>query len=136
MTLQFSHKIEVRESSIHGWGVFAREPIHAGEILEESPFLALPMKNGEASPILIDYRFNFPSGSGNAWERQVVVLGFASIYNHSENPNSEWYSDASRKVFVFRCTRDIEKDEEIFVYYGGQNYWEDGRNHTQVKKPD
>jgi SET domain-containing protein len=136
MTLQFSQKIEVRKSSIHGWGVFAREPIQAGEILEESPFLPLPMKNGESSSLLIDYRFNFPSGSGKKWVQQVVGFGFASLYNHSDTPNAEWSSDASRMVFIFRCTTDIAKDEEIFVYYGGQNYWEDGRKHTQVKISD
>ena len=66
----------------------------------------------------------------------MVAFGFASLYNHSETPNAEWYSDASRRVFIFKCIKDIEKDEEIFVYYGGQNYWEDGRKHTNVVKPD
>ena len=59
----FNPKIELRKSTIHGWGVFAKEDIEANEILEEDPFLKLPIAKGESSPLFIDYRFNYPSGN-------------------------------------------------------------------------
>jgi SET domain-containing protein len=36
--LIFNNKMEVRSSPIHGYGVFAKEDIKAGEILEEIYF--------------------------------------------------------------------------------------------------
>ena len=57
--LIFNSKIELRKSSVHGWGVFAKEDIQANEVLEEIPFLILPIEKGETSSMFIDYRFNF-----------------------------------------------------------------------------
>lgn len=127
--LIFNNKIEVRKSSIHGWGVFAKEDIKSGEILEESPFLIIPMSPGESSSIFIDYRFNFPR---NGWKYQVIPFGFSCLYNHSSEPNAGWETDVDNKLFIFFTRKDIKKDEEIYVYYGDSNYWQDGRTHTKV----
>ena len=89
------------------------------------------MKFGETSSLFIDYRFNWPSGSSQ-WEEQVVALGFASLYNHSESPNAYWFSNYEKRTFSFVSSRDIEPGEEIFVWYGDVNYWNDGRSHISV----
>ena len=128
--LIFSNKIEVRKSPIQGWGVFAKENINKGEILEECPFLTIPVSVGEASSIFIDYRFNYPRINHR---HQVIVFGFASLYNHSDSPNAAWETNEENKLFLFFAVRDIEKDEEILVYYGGDNYWNDGRGHIKIK---
>ena len=122
--LFFNSKIQIRKSPIHGWGVFAKETIYANEILEEIPFLILPIEKGESSPLFNDYRYNFPS---NDWKYQVIPLGFAIYYNHSNSANAGWYTDEENDIFVFISNRQIEKDEEIFIYYGDINYWRDGR---------
>lgn len=124
-------KLYINKSSIHGWGVFAKEKIYNGEIIEECVILSLPIQKGEVSGLLCDYRFNFPSG--NEWSEQVIALGFGSLYNHSEEPNAFWYSNDTKRTFIFEATRDIEPGEEIFVYYGDHNYWNDGRNHVEIK---
>ena len=128
--LFFSHKIELRQSSVHGWGVFAKYNINANEILEEIPYLILPINKGESSSLFIDYRFNFPSGD---WNYQVLPMGFACYYNHSDSPNAGWYTDVENDIFVFTSNRFIEKDEEIFSYYSHLNYWNDSRTNTKVK---
>ena len=125
-----NHKIYVDQSPVHGWGVFAYEDIKCGEVVEECPVHPLPISKGESSPLLIDYRFNWPQGT--EWEEQVISWGFGSLYNHSENSNAYWVSDLERRTFKFVASRDILKGEEIFVWYGDVNYWNDGRNHTQV----
>jgi hypothetical protein len=124
-------KICVKNSPVHGLGIFATEKIIAGELIEECPILSLPMKFGETSSLFIDYRFNWPSGSSQ-WEEQVVALGFASLYNHSESPNAYWFSNYEKRTFSFVSSRDIEPGEEIFVWYGDVSYWNDGRNHISV----
>lgn len=124
-------KIYVKNSPIHGLGVFASEKINKDELFEECLILPLPLKFGDISSLFIDYRFNYPSGTSD-WEEQVISLGFGSFYNHNENPNAYWYSDKNTRTFKFVASREINVDEEIFVWYGDVNYWNDGRNHTNV----
>lgn len=128
--LYFNSKIELRKSSIHGWGVFAKDDILPDEILEEVPFLILPINKGEISSLFIDYRFNYPSGN---WRYQVLPMGFACYYNHSNSPNAGWYTDDENEIFVFKTNQFIKKDQEILVYYGDVNYWNDGRSRITVK---
>lgn len=123
-------KIYLDKSSIHGRGVFASDNISEGEVFEECPYLDLSIEKGTSSPFLIDYRFNWPQG--NDWTKQVVGLGFSSFYNHSNNANANWRSNIENDTFEFYATRDIKKGEEIFVWYGGVEYWNDGRSNTNV----
>ena len=123
-------KIYVDKSPIHGWGVFASKDIKEGEVIEEVPILTLPINKGEVSGILLDYRFNWPQGV--EWEEQVVGLGFASLYNHSDSANAYWVSDTDKRTFKFISNRNISVGEEIFVWYGDVSYWNDGRTHVNV----
>ena len=123
-------KIYVDKSPVHGWGVFAKETINEGEIFEEVPVLELPINKGEVTSLLINYRFNWPQGV--EWDKQVVGLGFASLYNHSNDANAYWVSDLEKNTFKFISNKKISSGDEIFIWYGDVNYWNDGRNHTAV----
>ena len=103
-------KILIKESPVHGLGVFCTEKISHGEVIEECPIFTLPIPKGE----------------------KVVSWGYGSLYNHSDPPNAYWISDVERRTFKFVASRDILPGEEIFVWYGDMNYWNDGRNHTSV----
>jgi SET domain-containing protein len=129
--IQLPTKIYVDKSPVHGWGVFTKEKINEGELIEECTILTLPIEKGEDSSLFIDYRFNFPSGL--EWEEQVLVMGCGGIYNHSNTPNAYWYSNNEKRTFCFVASRDIEVGEEIFTFYGDESYWNDGRTHTDVK---
>jgi SET domain-containing protein len=126
-----SKKIILKQSPIHGLGVFALDKIFAGEVFEECPVLTLPIPKGQGSPLLIDYRFNWPQGT-NEWEEQVIALGYGSFYNHSENANAHWTSNYNERTFKFISNRKINKGEEIFVWYGDVSYWSDGRQNISV----
>jgi SET domain-containing protein len=129
--IQLPTKIYVDKSPVHGWGVFAKDKINQGELIEECIILTLPIQKGDDSNLLTDYRFNFPSGL--EWEEQVVALGFGSLYNHSNTPNAYWYSNNEKRTFCFVSSRDIEVGEEIFTFYGDESYWNDGRTYIDVK---
>jgi uncharacterized protein len=131
MRIDAPTKIYVADSPIHGLGVFAKEEILEGEIIEVCPVINMGMTFGETSHILIDYRFNWPQGSGQ-WTKQVVATGFSMLYNHSDNFNANWRSNLDTNCFEFYATKNIKPDEEIFVWYGDISYWNDGRNHTKV----
>ena len=130
MKIKPPHKLYVSHSPIHGLGVFASEFISEGEIIEECPILDLGIPKGESSPVLIDYRFNWPQGG--EWDKQVIGFGWASLYNHSNTPNALWRSNLNKECFEFYAIKDINPEEEILVYYGDVNYWSDGRTHTNV----
>lgn len=115
-------KIYLDKSPIHGIGVFAAEKIKIWEIIEICPIVDINMKDSDPSRILIDYRFNWPQG--NNPETQVVSGGYGMFYNHGENASATWRSNMENRTFEFYSLRDIEKGEEILVYYGSQEYWD------------
>lgn len=124
--------IYLKHSQGRGLGVFALNRIFVGDVIEDCPLLSLPIEKGEVSSLLIDYRFNYPVGS--TWDEQVIALGYGSFYNHSNNPNAIWTNHPNlKKVFRFVAIKDIQENEEIFVYYGDDNYWSDGRTDTLSK---
>ena len=123
------NKIRISNSSIHGLGVFATEIIYEGEIIEICPVIDMHL-NGESTHILIDYRFNWPQG--NDCRVQVVSSGYGMLYNHNSDANALWRSNEENKTFEFFAIKQINPNEEIFIYYGDVNYWNDGRNHTEV----
>lgn len=132
--IQMPTKIYVDRSKVHGWGVFAKERISEGELLEETPFVIL-FNRGEENEssnkeMLSDYRFSFPPSVD--WKHQVLPFGCGAVYNHSDNPNARWDVDEERETFRFYSIRDIMPGEEIFTYYGPSAYWED-RSHIDVK---
>lgn len=132
MRLYPSTKIYLDNSSIHGKGVFASQKILKDEIFEVTPYLDLEIPKKTPSTILMNHRYNWPQGKLD-WEKQVVGCGFSSFYNHNNIPNSNWRSNLENDTFEFFALRDIEQDEEIFVYYGGEEYWNDGRTNVEVK---
>jgi SET domain-containing protein len=112
-----SDKIEVRNSKIHGKGVFAKSPIKSGEIIEACHFIFLDNKNWESvDNNLKEYVFSWPRDVLNG--KSAVVLGWGSIYNHSKNNNADWRTDLENNLFVFYTKKDIEIGEEICTNYG------------------
>lgn len=124
-------KIYISNSEIHGLGIFALEKINEGEVIEVCPVIDMGLKR-ESSHILIDYRFNWPQGISE-WEKQVIPTGYGMLYNHSDNPNALWRSDLVNNTFEFYAVKEINPTEEILIYYGDVNYWNDGRTNINVK---
>lgn len=123
--------IEVRQSPVHGYGVFATEDIGVDTILEEISFVSVPV--GIAS----DYVFAFPRGGTpvedtiGVQREHVLPFGYACIYNHSDIPNATWKTDTKTRLFVFYTISPIKKNEEIRTFYGPDSYWAE---HPNVKK--
>lgn len=118
-----SHKVEVRKSPVHGYGVFAKEPIEQGELIEEARMLRLGWrKNYLHDPVLLDYVWGNISCKCTECENhgsvQFLALGLGSLYNHSDNPNTTQKKGYEKEVMTIKAARKIEKDEEIFVTYG------------------
>jgi SET domain-containing protein len=107
-------KIVVKNSNLHGLGVFSLESISENEILEECHFILLQEENfDKIDKSLKDYVFS----NQNKKENSCVVLGFGMIYNHSLLPNADWEFDSEKNIFRFFSKKKIEPNKEIFINY-------------------
>jgi uncharacterized protein len=115
MALNPSRLIEVKWTAKKGRGVFARERIPKGSVIETAPIVTIPVQEvfGSAqSAKLSEYVFNLDGGV------VAIALGYGSLYNHSYEPNAEYFF-SGRLVQVFRAIRNITPGEEITINYNG-----------------
>ena len=103
-------------SEIHGRGMFARRLIKKGEIIEKCPLIIFNRNRVAVLSIIRDYDISTPDG------KHAIMLGYGSIYNHSDDNNSSWDFNEIPEIVV-TAKRDIEKGEEVCVSYG-LRYWE------------
>jgi uncharacterized protein len=102
------------EETEHGRGVIATADIETGETIEVCPILELA--EGDASGLLDDYTVSLEEGTGVA-----LLLGYGSLYNHSDEPNAEYIATADDS-YSFVALRDIEAGEQITISYG-EEWW-------------
>ena len=104
-------KIGVAKADGGGKGVFAIQPIKAGELIEEAPYITVPMELLQVEP-LCDYLFTIDD------ERCAVVFGYGSVYNHANQPNIKYEVDPSKRCMCYYAKRDISPGEELTVTFG------------------
>lgn len=110
----------VAPSTIGGRGVFARQPIAAGSIIEIAPVLVVPFEQARSlmKTLLFHYFFRWSESTQDV----AVCLGFGSLYNHSRTPNASYTRDFKRCQIIFRAIRNISVQEEIVTdYHCGRN---------------
>ena len=112
-------KIRVKESPIHGLGVFALEDVAAGDTLERCAYIVIDDDDLQEVNRLNDYLFTSPDAATD----YLVVMGCGMLYNHDSPPNAKWEVDEADNRFLrFYADRDIKAGEEIFHDYG-EEYW-------------
>ncbi|HEY6900411.1 MAG TPA: SET domain-containing protein-lysine N-methyltransferase [Puia sp.] len=103
--------IEVRDSPLHGRGVFATKNISRGALIEVAPAVFLSAKEKELlrHSLLFNYYFLVDDADYPA----VFGFGYSSFYNHSEQANAFYASGRRRGVIRFYAYRKILAGEEI-----------------------
>lgn len=106
-------KIEVGPGK-YGRGVFAKEFIEKGSIVEIAPVLILPSNNhdNQLEDQLQRFQFDWVNGL------RCIALGYGSIYNHDDDPTVIVLPDYEDKTIYYIALRDIQVGEEIFINYG------------------
>lgn len=94
-------------SPIHGWGLFVREAIADGELIDESPLLVVP---------------HCPAGmTSHVWElsngRCAVELGDGVLCNSADDPNARFEIDERRQIVSLIAVRGIGVGDEITIAY-------------------
>jgi len=109
-------KIKIVKIKNKGRGVVATEKILKNEIIEYCPLIILGKNDSQfiktkgKSDTLYYYYLQQPE-----LKRNSIMLGYASLYNHSSDPNSEIDYKDNYKIthIIFRAIKDIEAGEEI-----------------------
>jgi len=60
-----------------------------------------------------------------------LVLGYGSLYQHSEEPNMEFGYNKSNKQMYFTATRMIRAGEELTINYG-KEYWDERKSFNTI----
>jgi len=114
-------RIEVRQSGVHGKGVYAIRPIKKGEVVIEYKGEMVTWKQAERrhphNPDDPDHTFFF-----HIDDKHVIDAAYggnaARWINHACKPNCESDIDEQRYRVYIRALRRIEPGEELFYDYG------------------
>ena len=114
-----NHRIEIRTSPWRGRGVFAREAIAPGTVIEAAPVIILPAEECAAldQTIIHNYYFHWdgdPDGKG----RGALGLGLVTLCNHSSHPTARVERDYTRNTLDLIATARIEPGDEVTIDYG------------------
>ncbi|MFG6686614.1 SET domain-containing protein-lysine N-methyltransferase [Mariniflexile sp. HNIBRBA6329] len=109
---QMNDLVEVKQSPLHGKGVFATRNIVKGELLVKSD-MALVHVNENLPEVLATLQF--------PWTEEydaICISGAGSFFNHSGQPNAEVKErDFLKLTQSFVATSDIVKGDEITIFY-------------------
>lgn len=112
-----------------GRGVFAKETIEKGAVIEQCPVVALtdPKDRDRLRKTgLVNYYFLW----GEKRNLAAICLGWGAVYNHSFAPNAKYEKVMEDLRMDFIALRDIQPGEEIMVNYNG-----DPENTTPLRIP-
>ena len=55
----------------------------------------------------------------------LMALGLGSLFNHNAQPNLDYRVHQPILQVHFYASRDIQKDEELCIFYGGKLWFSD-----------
>jgi len=97
--------------------MYSKTQFAKGEIVEICPIIFVGIE-AKGIPNLKNYIFEIEKDR----DKFGVVLGYGSLYKHSENPNLEYAYNRTNRQMYFTATRQIQAQEELSINYG-KNFW-------------
>ncbi len=109
------NSLYVADSPEKGRGVFTDRFIEAETLVEIASVIVIPANQRVLidDTILYDYYFNWSEEN----DTTAIALGYASIYNHSYDPNCKYLTYYEDKKIEIIALRDIEAGEELTFNY-------------------
>ena len=104
--------VKVKQSPLHGKGVFATQDICKGEVIVESHMVLIHV-NENLPEALATLQFPWTD------EYDAICLSdMGSFFNHSSQPNAEIIKrDFANQTQTFATKTAIAKGDEITIYY-------------------
>lgn len=111
----------IKGAKSKGKGVFTKENIAAGTIIEEAPVIVMSAEDrvNIDKTLLHDYIFAW----GEKKDKCCMALGFVPIYNHCYTSNCEYFMDFEKETIEIKTVRKINAGEELTINYNGD--WND-----------
>lgn len=104
--------VEVKQSPLHGKGVFASQDIPKGEVIVESHMVLIHVHENLPEELAT---LQFP------WTDEydaICLSDVGSFFNHDRQPNAEVIKrDFTNQVQTFAAKTDIAQGDEIMIYY-------------------
>ena len=129
--LQLATKVAVRPSELHRYGLFAKEVIKEGEVIEETMFTKTTHRsqNENRDPALGHYSYGINCDCETCKKEGInfaIPFGYCQYTNHSLKENAVLVHDYPESLTSLTALRDIKADEEITMNYGeGFQTWLD-----------
>ena len=113
-----NERLEIRSDPAKGRGIFAREPIAPGTLIEAAPVIVVPAAQCPLldRTILHDYYFHWdgdPDGEG----RGAVALGLVALCNHSRRPNARVRRNFAQDTLDLVALLPIAAGDEVTIDY-------------------
>ena len=111
--------ISRKRSKLHGWGVFASEPINKNKfIIDYAGELISNKVSDKREDAYLNQGCIWVFRLNRAWSRDANVGGNnARFINHSCQPNCYSYVDAKTKTIWIRAAKPIEPGDELTYDY-------------------
>ncbi len=109
--------IAIKQSSIHGKGVFACKKFKSGVVIETAPLILLTAADKAflQGTSLFSYYFLIDAADTPA----ALGLGYSSVYNHSYTANAVYTISLEKCALVIKACNVILPGDEIFLNYNG-----------------
>jgi len=106
-----------------GRGVFSRERIPSGTIIEIAPVIVMEKTDRQYldKTLLHDYIFEW----GQEKDKCCMALGYIPMYNHSYKSNCEYFMNFEEETIQIKTIKIIESGEELSINYNGD--WNDNK---------
>jgi SET domain-containing protein len=106
-----------------GRGVFSRERIPSGTIIEIAPVIVMEKTDRQYldKTLLHDYIFEW----GQEKDKCCMALGYIPMYNHSYKSNCEYFMNFEEETIQIKTIKIIESGEELTINYNGD--WNDNK---------
>lgn len=114
--------------------VMAKTQFAKGEIIEICPIIFVGPE-AKAIDRIKDFIFEIEKPKDTKPGMFGLVLGYGSIYKHSDEPNVEYaYNRANRQMY-FKAARIIQAHEELTINYG-KDYWQERASFSTMAPPN
>jgi SET domain-containing protein len=108
----------IMHDTIKGRCIYTALDIRKGDIIESAPVIVLPPKDLHLihQSGLHDYYFLW----GDDRKSCALALGYGSLYNHEQHPNTDYIFDFGDNSIEFFAIEDIAANSEITINYHGE----------------
>ena len=135
-----SQKLEVKMSPVHGRGVFTKDILKSGQLIERYPLMPMAFRlryHGDPmllSNVLIHTSCPCPDCKTHG-PSMFMQGGNGMYYNHQDSNNAKIRVNWDFLYAEIVATKIIRQDQEVYIDYGKNYPWEiRGMNKVTIEK--